>query len=290
MTTSHYRLEWGRHRLLLGHRTCIMGIINVTPDSFSDGGRFFDYEQAVAQGLRLAAEGADILDIGGESTRPYADPVPAAEEIRRVVPVIETLASQVDIPLSIDTTKAVVAHRALEAGAAIVNDISALRSDPEIANVIGDFDVPVVLMHMLGTPQTMQAAPQYDDLLADIISFLRTSIDHAVAQGIARHRIIIDPGIGFGKTFNHNLTLLNHLDAFACLEAPLLIGPSRKAFIRNLLKNPSQEDIAGSLPIVETGTQACVATAILKGAHIVRVHNVGQTVATVKIMDAVKEA
>jgi dihydropteroate synthase len=267
-----------------------MGIVNVTPDSFSDGGHFFDYEQAVSQGLRLAAEGADIIDIGGESTRPYADPVPAAEEIRRVVPVVEALASQVEVPISIDTTKAVVAHRALEAGAAIVNDISALRSDPEIVNVIRAFDVPVVVMHMLGTPQTMQTAPQYDDLLADIIAFLRQSIDYAVAQGIARDRLIIDPGIGFGKTFDQNLTLLSRLDAFACLDAPLLIGPSRKAFIRNLLKEPSQKDIAGDLPVVETGTQACVATAILKGAHIVRVHSVGQTVATVKVTDAIQHA
>lgn len=273
-----------------GRRTCIMGVVNVTPDSFSDGGKFLTYEAAVAQGRRLAADGADILDIGGESTRPFADPVPADSEIKRVVPVIEKLADELSIPISIDTMKAEVARRAIEAGASIINDISALRFDPDLGAVAGEFGTPVVLMHMLGSPKTMQLSPSYDDLIGDISVFLKAAIVRAQQQGISKSNLIIDPGIGFGKTVSHNLLLLSRLQSFTALDVPILVGPSRKAFIRKLLKDEHSDDIPPDTPIVETGTQAAVAAAILGGAHIVRVHDVANTRATVRILDAVKAA
>jgi dihydropteroate synthase len=273
-----------------GHRTCIMGVVNVTPDSFSDGGKFFTPDAAVALGEKLAADGADILDIGGESTRPFSDPVPAGAEMERVIPVIEKLAAHLSIPISIDTMKAEVARRAVEAGAAMINDISALRFDPEMAAVAKAFDTPVVLMHMLGSPKTMQVSPSYDNLFADILNFLRDAIARAEKQGISKSRLIVDPGIGFGKTVSHNLLLIRRLQSFASLEVPILVGPSRKAFIRKLLKDTHGEDIAPDMPIVETGTQAAVAAAVLCGAHIVRVHDVANTRATVRILDAMKTA
>jgi dihydropteroate synthase len=273
-----------------GHRTCIMGVVNVTPDSFSDGGKFFTPDAAVALGEKLAADGADILDIGGESTRPFSDPVPAGAEMERVIPVIEKLAAHLSIPISIDTMKAEVARRAVEAGAAMINDISALRFDPEMAAVAKAFDTPVVLMHMLGSPKTMQVSPSYDNLFADILNFLRDAIARAEKQGISKSRLIVDPGIGFGKTVSHNLLLIRRLQSFASLEVPILVGPSRKAFIRKLLKDTHSEDIAPDMPIVETGTQAAVAAAVLCGAHIVRVHDVANTRATVRILDAMKTA
>ena len=274
----------------LGRKTCIMGVVNVTPDSFSDGGNFFTSDAAVAQGEKLAADGADILDIGGESTRPFSEPIPDDEEIRRVIPVIENLAKRLSIPISIDTMKAAVARRALEAGAAMINDISALRFDPDMAAVAKAFDTPVVLMHMLGDPKTMQKSPSYDDLIFEIRNFLEEAIRRAEGQGISKSKLIIDPGIGFGKTVSHNLLLINHLAAFASLEVPILIGPSRKAFIRKLLKNEQSEDISADSPIVEIGTQAAVAAAVLRGAHIVRVHDVANTRATIRILDAMKAA
>ena len=267
-----------------------MGVVNVTPDSFSDGGNFFRFDAAVAQGEKLAADGADILDIGGESTRPFSEPIPDDEEIRRVIPVIENLAKRLSIPISIDTMKAAVARRALEAGAAMINDISALRFDPDMAAVAKAFDTPVVLMHMLGDPKTMQKSPSYDDLIFEIRNFLEEAIRRAEGQGISKSKLIIDPGIGFGKTVSHNLLLINHLAAFASLEVPILIGPSRKAFIRKLLKNEQSEDISADSPIVEIGTQAAVAAAVLRGAHIVRVHDVANTRATIRILDAMKAA
>jgi dihydropteroate synthase len=282
-----YRLAWDRHVLELGARTCIMGVVNVTPDSFSDGGRFLDPAAAVTQGERMAAEGADILDIGGESTRPYAEPVPVEEEIRRVVPVIAALAAKVRVPISIDTSKAAVARGALKAGAAMINDISALRFDPELAGVGAEFGVPVILMHMRGEPRSMQVAPHYDDLVADIRGFLEAAASAAGRRGIPRERIILDPGIGFGKTPEHNLHLIKHLQAFAGLDLPLLVGPSRKSFIRRLVKPDGAPDIPATLPVVETGTQAAVAAAVLNGAHIVRVHDVANTLATVKVVDAI---
>jgi len=287
---TSYRLEWGRHSLELGCRTCVMGVVNVTPDSFSDGGRFFNSAAAVAQGLRLAAEGADIIDVGGESTRPFSEAVSDEEEIRRVVPVIAELAGRIRIPISIDTTKAAVARRALEAGAAMVNDIAALRFDPGLAGVAAEFGVPLILMHMRGEPRTMQMTPRYDDLVGEIYSFLQDAAAAAERQGIPRSRVIVDPGIGFGKTPEHNLQLIRRLPEFAGLDLPLLVGPSRKSFIRKLVKPEGEKDVSPDLPAVETGTQAAVAASIFNGAHIVRVHDVANTVATVKVVDAIVNA
>ncbi|MBL7180740.1 MAG: dihydropteroate synthase [Pseudomonadota bacterium] len=285
-----YNLSWGNHSLDLGKQTRIIGILNVTPDSFSDGGKFFTFDKAVVQGEKLCEEGADVLDIGGESTRPFSDPVSIEEEIQRVVPVIAKLAARVSIPISIDTTKAEVARRALDAGASIINDVTALRFDTGMAALAAEYGVPIILMHMLGTPKTMQAAPAYDDLLGEIKGFLETAIDRAVKKGISRSKIIIDPGIGFGKTREHNLALIRHLGEFKTLDVPILIGPSRKAFIRNILKDKTAADIQADMPEVETGTQAAVAASVLNGAHMVRVHNVGNTRTTLKIIDAIKNA
>jgi dihydropteroate synthase len=282
-----YRMEWGRHRLELGRRTCVMGIVNVTPDSFSDGGRFLDRRDAVAQGVQMASAGAEIVDVGGESTRPFSQPVSADEEIRRVVPVIAELASRIRIPISIDTSKAAVARPALEAGAAMINDISALRSDPGLAALAAEFGVPVILMHMRGEPRTMQVAPRYDELVGEIYDFLQQAADAAVSNGILRERLIVDPGIGFGKTPEHNLQLIRRLSEFVGLDLPLLVGPSRKSFIRRLVKPEGEKDISPDQPVVETGTQAAVATSIFNGAHIVRVHDVANTLATVKVVDAI---
>ena len=285
-----YRLSWSGYDLKLGRRTCIMGVVNVTPDSFSDGGKFFTHDAAVAQGRKLAADGADILDIGGESTRPFSDPVSVDEEIERVIPVIERLADRVTIPISIDTMKAEVARRAIEAGASMINDVSALRFDPDVGEVARQFELPVVLMHMLGNPKTMQESPVYDNLIVDISDFLKDAIERAQKQGISKSKLIVDPGIGFGKTVLHNLFLIRNLEAFAALEVPILIGPSRKAFIRKLLKDGQTDDLKPDLPIVETGTQAAVAAAVLSGAHIVRVHDVANTRATIRILDAIRSA
>ena len=283
-----YNIEWGKHRLVLGKHTCVMGILNVTPDSFSDGGEFFTLDGAVAQGQKLFEDGADILDIGGESTRPFSDAVSVEEEIRRVIPVIETLAARISIPISIDTTKADVARRAIQAGASIINDVSALRLDHSLADVAAEYDVPLILMHMLGTPKTMQTNPVYDDLIKEIKEFLKNAIDYAQSKGISKSKIIIDPGIGFGKTVEHNLLLIKHLNEFKTLDVPILIGLSRKAFIRNILKDKTVKDINPDLAVVETGTQASVAAAVLNGAHMVRVHNVANTRATIKIINAIK--
>ena len=285
-----YRLSWAGFDMEFGHRTGIMGVVNVTPDSFSDGGKFLPTESAVAQGLKLAADGADILDIGGESTRPFADPVPVKVEIERVIPVIEQLAAEISIPISIDTMKAEVARRAIKAGAAIVNDISALRFDPDLGAVAAEFGTPLVLMHMLGSPKTMQMSPSYTDLIGEITDFLNAAIARAQKQGISKSNIIVDPGIGFGKTVSHNLILIRQIQAFAALDAPILVGPSRKSFIRKLLKGEHSDDIPADTPIVETGTQAAVAAAVLCGAHIVRVHDVANTRATVRILDAMRSA
>jgi len=285
-----YNLEWGKHRLDFGKRTLIMGVLNVTPDSFSDGGKFFSLDGAVDQGYKLFEDGADILDIGGESTRPFSDPVSEEEEIHRVVPVIEKLSKRIPIPISIDSTKAGVAEQALKAGASIINDVSSLRFDPKMASVVVDYAVPVILMHMLGNPKTMQIEPAYDDLIGEIKTFFENAIDQAENKGISRSKIIIDPGIGFGKTIGHNILLIQRLHEFKTLKVPIMIGTSRKAFIRNLLKDNTGEEINADAAIVESGTQASVAAAILNGAHIVRVHNVANTRATVKITDAIKNA
>jgi dihydropteroate synthase len=216
--------------------------------------------------------------------------VPADVEIERVIPVIEQLAAEISIPISIDTMKSEVARRAIGAGASIINDISALRFDPDLGAVAAEFGTPVVLMHMLGSPRTMQLSPSYTDLIGEISGFLDAAIVRAQQQGISKSNIILDPGIGFGKTVSHNLVLLRQIQAFAALDAPILVGPSRKSFIRKLLKDEHSDDITPDMPIVETGTQAAVAAAVLCGAHIVRVHDVASSRATIRILDAMKAA
>lgn len=289
-TRSSYTISWGDHRLCLGQRTCVMGILNVTPDSFSDGGRYFAAEDAVVQGERLVADGADILDIGGESTRPFSDAVAVEEEIRRVIPVIERLAPRLPVPISIDTTKAAVAQRAIEAGASIINDIGSLRLDPAMADVAATHGVPIILMHMLGTPKTMQVSPEYTDLIKEIRVFFEHAIDAAERRGISRSRLILDPGIGFGKTVMQNLLLIQRLHEFTSLGLPLLIGASRKSFLRRVLKDSSGKDRSIDDPEVETGSQAAICAAILNGAHVVRVHDVASSRETVKITDAIINA
>ena len=207
-----YTLAFGRFCLEFGPKTCIMGILNATPDSFSDGGRFNSFDTAVAQGMKLVKDGAHILDIGGESSRPFAEPVSEQEELDRVIPVIEALAGQIDVPISIDTVKSGVAREAINAGAAIINDISAFEKDPGMADVAVETGVPVVLMHMKGTPETMQVNPSYDDLMLEITDYLEKRAAFAMEKGINKSHILLDPGIGFGKTIEHNLVLINHLD------------------------------------------------------------------------------
>jgi dihydropteroate synthase len=277
-----FELRCDPYLLTLGPRTLMMGILNVTPDSFSDGGFYFDKEDAVAHGEALAAAGADIIDVGGESSRPFSEPVPPEEEIRRVVPVIEELARRLSVPISVDTTKAHVATRALDAGAVMVNDIGALRLDPAMADLVADANVPVVLMHMQGTPKTMQVNPQYQDVVGEVKSFLADVVQGAEEAGIDRSKIIVDPGIGFGKTVTHNLQLIKDLRALQPLGVPILIGVSRKSFMSKLL-GPGDERR-------EAGTQAAVAAAALNGAHIVRVHDVERTGATLKLVDAIKNS
>lgn len=282
---KEYNLSWNGHNLKLGKNTCIMGILNVTPDSFSDGGKFLKTGDAVARAMKMVEEGADIIDIGGESSRPFADPVSVAEEIDRVVPVVEQLSKHIPVPISVDTVKAEVAKRAIEAGAAIINDISAMEQEPEIGDVAAEYGVPIILMHMKGDPGTMQVAPSYDNPVDEIRDYLEKAITRAEERGISRANIILDPGIGFGKTVAHNFLLLKELKAFSNLDLPLLVGTSRKSFVRNTVSGnaPSEEAI-------ETGTQASVSAAVLNGAHIVRVHDVASTVSTIQIIDAVKNA
>jgi dihydropteroate synthase len=258
-----------------------MGAVNVTPDSFSDGGFFFEREKAVEQGLRLAEAKADILDIGGESTRPGAKTLDEEEEARRVIPVIQELSQKTEVPISIDTRKARVAERALEAGAEMVNDVSALRFDERMAALVAERQIPVVLMHMRGKPETMQIDTRYDDLMGNVLEFFRERIVFAESRGILSDRIILDPGIGFGKSLEnqHNLILLKNLRRFQVLGKPLLIGTSRKAFIGKILGLPPQER--------EEGTMATVAVAILNGANIVRVHEVERMRRVVRVVDAV---
>lgn len=259
-----------------------MGVLNVTPDSFSDGGDHFEFQRAVEHGIAMAEEGADIVDVGGQSTRPYSDEIPETEEIDRVIPVIEVLSKAVVVPISIDTYRAGVAREALRAGASIVNDVSALRLDPGLAEVAAEAGVPVVLMHMKGRPKTMQENPVYADLLSEVTDFLRESVTRAVRAGIGRDLTIVDPGIGFGKTFQDNLRILKNLHRFLDAGRPLLIGPSNKAFIGHVLgKDARHRDI---------GTLATVCAAVMGGAHIVRVHDVPKALDTVRMIDAIKRA
>ncbi len=272
-------LDCRSQKLELGRRTLIMGILNVTPDSFSDGGLFFDAETAVKHAERMVAEGADIIDIGGESSRPGADPVSAEAEMDRVLPVIEKLAKTIEAPISIDTYKSSVASQALGVGACIVNDITALQGDPDMASVVAEAGVPVVLMHMRGTPGDMQLNPHYDSLISEIISFLEARIRVAVDAGISPGQIIVDPGIGFGKTVAHNLEIIRQLRDFRSLEKPILIGTSRKSFIGKVLGLLADDRLEGTI--------ATVAVAIANGADIVRVHSVKEVAKVVRMADAI---
>ncbi len=290
MMTKKFNLTWGNHCLELGKHTRIMGILNITPDSFSDGGKFFAFDTALAQAEKMIAAGADIIDIGGESSRPFSEPVSIDEETRRVIPLIDYLAKKISIPISIDTTKSIIARRAVSAGASIINDISALRFDPNIAEVAAKNDVLLILMHMKGTPSDMQVSPSYDDLIGEIKDFLKDAIYRAEKSGVSKNKIIIDPGIGFGKTIAHNLFLINHLDEFQELNVPVLLGSSRKAFIRKILVQKDKTELKPDHPMIETATQATVAAGVMGGAHIVRVHNVPNTFATTKTVDAIRNS
>jgi len=275
------RLAWNSFCLDFSRKTYVMGILNVTPDSFSDGSIYFDKAKAVDHALRMADDGADIIDIGGESTRPGSETVPLEEELRRTIPVIEEISKKINIPISIDTYKSEVALRALESGASIVNDISGMRFDPEMPKVIAKYKVPVVLMHIKGRPKNMQKNPVYDALIPEIMDYFRISIRLANKFGIPENMIIIDPGIGFGKTAEHNLEIINNLSQFASLKKPILIGASRKAFIGKILGDaPAEERLEG--------TAAVVAISIINGANIVRVHDVKEMAKVVKVADAIK--
>ena len=258
-----------------------MGIVNVTPDSFYDGGKRFDGARAIAGAIEMIDSGAEILDIGGESTRPGAQPVSVDEELRRVLPVIRELRQRSSVPISIDTYKEAVARAALDAGADIVNDVSALRFDPAMAALVARSGVPVILMHMQGVPQTMQREPRYQDVVLEVQDFLAARVRSASLAGIAREQIIIDPGIGFGKTLVHNLALLKDLHSLKSLGQPLLIGVSRKAFIGKILNSAAPEErLEGSL--------AAAVAAAFSGANIVRVHDVRETVRALRVTDAIR--
>ncbi len=275
-----FTLRWSNHVLRLGQRTHVMGVLNVTPDSFSDGGRYFEKERAIERGLAMAREGADCIDVGGESTRPYSKGVSAGEEMERVVPVIRALRRELEIPICVDTYKADVAREAIRAGASMINDISALRFDRHMPAVVAEAGVPLVLMHMQGTPGDMQDNPVYLDLVKEIIEFLQAAIDRAIKAGARKDLILVDPGIGFGKTFDHNLQIIRDLASFHVLERPVLLGTSRKAFIGHIL---DQEAHAR-----DTGTMASIAAGVINGAQMVRVHDVQRAVETVKVIDAIK--
>ena len=278
--THGFTLKWRDYALDLGRRTLVMGILNVTPDSFSDGGRFFQREKAIEHGLAMAREGADLIDVGGESTRPYSAGVSREEEMERVIPVIEALRKEVAVPISIDTIKAEVAGEALRAGASMINDVSALRSDPEMVKVAAEAGVPVVLMHMKGTPSNMQKKPTYERLIPEILEFLQEAVRRCVQGGIKEDMILVDPGIGFGKTFDQNLEIIRDLSRFHSLGRPILLGTSRKAFLGQILNKEAHERDVGSM--------AAFAAGALNGAHIVRVHDVKMALDTVRVIDAVK--
>jgi dihydropteroate synthase len=265
-------------------RTLTMGVLNVTPDSFSDGGNFFDVDRAVAHAREMARAGADIIDIGGESTRPGATPVTVEEELRRVLPVIERLQ---DLVVSVDTTKSPVAEKALAAGARIVNDISALRFDTRMVDVVRDAGAGVVLMHMQGTPETMQQGPRYGDVVAEVRSFLAERIRFAESRGLKKSQIAVDPGIGFGKTVAHNLQLLARLDDFGSLDCTLLVGTSRKSFIGKVLGPTPNSGERHAVAERLWGTAATVAWAVGQGARVVRVHDVAEMVDVVRMVEAV---
>jgi dihydropteroate synthase len=271
--TRHGKIDFAR-------RTSVMGILNVTPDSFYDGGKRLDAHRAIEDGVAMVQAGADLLDVGGESTRPGARPVSDDEELARVLPVVAGLRRQVRVPISVDTYKSCVAHAALDAGADIVNDISALRFDPAMVSLVAREKVPVVLMHMQGKPQTMQQEPRYQDVVREVRDFLAAQLYEAMDAGIAAEAIIIDPGIGFGKTIDHNLRLLRGLPVLAALGQPLLVGASRKTFIGKILNADPEFRLEGSL--------AAAVASVLAGANILRVHDVLETCKAVRIADAIR--
>lgn len=256
----------------------VMGIVNVTPDSFSDGGKFFPPEAAVAHALELVAQGAEILDIGGESTRPGAEPVSEAEELRRVLPVIQALAGRVTVPLSIDTVKPAVAAATLAAGASIVNDIAANRTDPAMWRLVAAAGAGYVCMHMRGTPATMQARPEYSDVVAEVVEFFAERRERLAAAGVAAEQVVLDPGIGFGKTAEHNLQLLARLGSLTKFARPILIGVSRKSFIGKTVGAGLEQRLPGSL--------ACACWAVAHGAQIIRAHDVAETAQAVRMTQA----
>lgn len=276
------RLEFKNWAFDLGQRTLIMGILNVTPDSFSDGGLYLAKEAAIDRALTMASEGADIIDIGGLSTRPGSEEILIEEELRRVVPVIEALRARLSIPISIDTYRAEVAEESLRAGADIVNDISGLRFDPKMKDVVSRYKVPVVIMHIKGTPRDMQKNPTYQDLILEITDYLKEGIRMAKEAGISEEMIIIDPGIGFGKTLEHNLEIIRNLSSFKDIGRPILIGPSRKSFIGKILDDaPPSERLEGTL--------SAISIAVFNGANIVRVHDVKEASKAVRIAHALRE-
>jgi dihydropteroate synthase len=279
-----FRLRLPSRMLVLGERTLIMGVLNVTPDSFSDGGLFLDAEAALARAIAMEASGADIIDIGGESTRPGSSGISADEELRRIIPVVQGLRGKVGIPISVDTSKSEVAEAAAAAGAEIVNDVSALRNDPRIAEVARRRKLPLSLMHMRGEPTTMQNKPFARDVLRDVTQGLRQAVATARRAGVSNSQIILDPGIGFGKSYAQNCELLARLPELARLGFPILVGTSRKSFIGGVLKSESQTRPANERV---WGTAATVAASILQGAHIVRVHDVAEMAQVAQVSDAI---
>jgi dihydropteroate synthase len=282
ISKTYYSIHCRKRTLTLGKRTLLMGVLNVTPDSFSDGGLFFDKEIAISHGLKMVEEGADIIDIGGESTRPGSKPLELEEELRRVIPVIESIAKEVNVPISIDTYKSTVAQKAIEAGAEIINDISGLHFDPNLAKVASKENTPLVLMHIRGTPETMQKDVHYDSLLSEILHSLKDSIQRAESAGVDPRQVIIDPGIGFGKTVEDNLLILKNLYEFRILGKPMLLGTSRKSFIGKILNSEVKERLEGTLSTIAIG--------VLNGAHIIRCHDVLQAKKTIVMADAIRLA
>lgn len=270
--------QFGPVQYDLSARTHLMGVLNVTPDSFSDGGKFFSAEKAIDHALAMVDEGADFIDVGGESTRPGSEPLPLEKELRRVLPVIEKLSGKISLPISIDTYKSKVADAALNAGAVLVNDISGLIFDDAMMQTVARHSASVIIMHIKGTPRTMQQNPQYDNVVLEVATFLGTQAQKAQAAGITQ--IIVDPGIGFGKTLEHNLQLMRNLHEIAKRGFPLMVGPSRKSFIGTILDLPTSERLEG--------TAAAVTACILNGAHIIRVHDVKEMKRAAKVADALK--
>lgn len=260
----------------------IMGILNITPDSFSDGGHHFPLENAILQSNQMVEEGVDIIDIGGESTRPFAEPVSLTEELDRVIPIVEAIRAKHQVPISIDTTKAEVARRALDAGADIINDVSALQQDPAMIDVAGNANCPIIIMHMQGTPGNMQLNPEYDNVVEDIIDFFIQRLQWLTSHGIVRDKITLDPGVGFGKNLGHNLSILKHLDRFKSLGQPLLLGHSRKRFLGEIT---GKDALDRDLP-----TAVVTALTLHQGVDIIRVHNVGASRDALSIAAAIREA